>query len=369
MWSRGLLGLLVVGAIVSCGSGAGTERQSAAPGDSVRSDSLPPDSVCNDVVDDAQLDLKSRTERIQAEFGFEIAGANELHDCQRLIDNNGKYGALVGLMVRKFADRTEFRNLQTIAEVRSTGEYKILKINPGRSCLVLQGSGTAWQAWVVPTTARCDGLAMPPDTLRLTVTAVPSRQDSAVQEAIRFEDNGERYFIGFRCNPQTWCVIGDEYDSAKHVKIPKHGWGDYQRLARENWRQHGTSNIWALLTPAPDLEGRTVEMYNRAGGNGLVVANVALTPTNTTPDSAKEEYRRRWDLPTFPAGFEIRLKHEGNSPETGWFTRYGSGRWKSAIHFSGDTHGGFVRWRWSENDERFWTACPTGCCGDGSEGR
>lgn len=303
---------------------------------------------------------------------------NEVHDCQRLIEN-GALGPLAGLLVatERLANPGDPSDGVVLAEILNyTGpSYAALAIDSGWSCLWIRGPlqrpGRQWGIAAIrrPTSGSCATEAFdtePSDTL--VVHRLTHGQGGEYPSTGRWMWDAARgeNFIGIRCG-DAWCEIGREgFNGTAALSGPDDvpGWWDEQPLTYASTTGSGlqVSNLVARIAPArPRIDPADRRLRSREGAH---VATVTITGTD---DAARAAYERKFGFD--PAEDTHRIYMRDHRPV--WpiprrtALRSQGGAWSTNLLYREHVwHGvpGSVRWAWFETDEGMWIPCKAGCC-------
>ena len=360
--------LLIATIFVAIVSGCRDSRQQAAD-DKDRSPGL----GCADPEEPGTKSLaqlhEERLEQVESTFGFRPAPKAEAHDCQQLIlvgTNGAAYGPFVTLWASEsLATVANFDQPTVIGAIYmrgSSGGYTPLKIRGDTSCIVVQGTSTdpTWKMYVIRVTGSAACLSLPPQPWPDTLTVHRVVQTASKRPvALRINDTGGRYEIGFQCL-NKWCVAVEEGVTSADSKAPTHGAGDRQRLGYWDGNTLVPSDMFGTITPSDSLE-----MWVHADSFKVarVVAKMIFEGGDSTVRRAYAKKLRLLPVKEVPDTVLVYLTHSNGK----YYFRYNSGGTKEAneVQLNNGTHlKASARWRWVPRDEGTWIECPLGCCGD-----
>lgn len=323
--------------------------------------------------------------------------ANEVHDCQRLVVEEGDtlaFGPLVGLLPLKRAmtlTDAEFLAPQAVATVYNWGgfhgenqEYDSLGIEHRRNCLWLHETAGAWRAAMTQLPHGSCSSESPPGGNLYTLDVQRAVHAGPMPATARWEwsEPDSLHMIGIKCG-SAWCRIGSQHlGLADSVDLPPAdarstipGYFDAQHLAVPGGRHGIIPGPLAMITPTDTFfaVSQTQLRINHAGSNtdvmgpafeaGLQVATIVLlNPADAVPPT----YQYQWGVDQTPVTLNLTMVVKPSAPmsidTSTYFDRTGKrGRSMRPVRIDNAVHAplGAVRWRWHDTatTESIWNGC------------
>lgn len=306
------------------------------------------------------------------------AQGHEVHDCQQLVTEAGRFGPLVGLYPMSPAidqPTDSFTTARAVATVYNWGQpYRELGLRGRWNCLWLQnrtGSATDWRAAIAKQGNNGCGDPrpdLPEGDVPLDVQFTPARGGRSYPATARWgwNDTASAHYVGTRCG-DGWCDIAPEgvgagpSPQARRLRATL-GWYDEQRLAVPDAQGQLRPGPWGGIYPSP----RLAQLREQDFDTPQMVATVTLEGTA----SQRAAYREKWN---FHDGDNTLLLYRDTTQvadSVRWFMIVrpsATGAPTDTFTVHRDTtraHGvrGAVRWRWDAEDERPWIGCDLSCC-------
>ena len=318
---------------------------------------------------------------------------NEVHDCQRLVEEVGgerRFGALVGLFPIETtfdASRERYASGIRAVSIYNWGDWDLqdvpytpLGIGPGWSCLFLMstaGAADPWRGAVVPLSGR--SCAETPTPTAWPLRGVEHRHVTATEypHTARWgwDPESRQHYIGVPCLDR-WCSIGTEafrpmepevLSGPVEQSIP--GWYDAQHLGVPQVRPGATGDTilrpgpWGVIVPTTFLmhpvddklpKGMAATIHVDATGDPEGLAHYErkfFLRVVGTRGSSHIEVRD-----PFIGGLSARYRHPPGLGD--------SKKAESLVVAKQVQHAapGAVRWRWEDDDETAWISCWPDCC-------
>ena len=232
-----------------------------------------------------------------------LADIPEYHDCQRLVNPDGKYGPLVVAFARQGLDRfgreltrRQGSTTNALAAIEilnvDTTEYVPLGLKPGFSCLFVARNGATFEGKLVtygyprrdctqPVAFNAlQGLAVSVRP-RPTVAQDYIQQDFPPVARWEWDSASHHQYLGFKCDDTTWCEAGlTGFVSAPALPIDP----NLPRYVRRTFEIRGWLDEQVLATVGPN--GRPIP----TGVRGTVI------PAPRLRTSAMPGFHGRWVL-------------------------------------------------------------------------
>ena len=322
--------------------------------------------------DDLNILLARRTQHIP-----------EYHDCQKLLvrgDRGLEYGPLVGIWARDNLDaiaKDSFRlKPVAVAELYNFSQtvYAPLRIEPGYSCLYLQGGQGQWRAFLKqlgPQNPICpDGSTISAGTaMGLEVRVQPNSSSRPTAARWDLDPTRDIQYMGIWC-PDGWCEIGARGFKSSPVRTgatPQEtvkGWYDEQYLAVIDGGVLRPSTIRGRTVPVKGLGQMTLATFD-CGNNCVGKAGWVKVATIYIERDSADYYYNKLNLVDRDVPNHLFLRY--NSAKQIWNAQIRNPRriaFRTMIRID---HGnipipGTSRWHFMGMDETVWVRCSDGCC-------